>query len=266
MTINIVGETKKTRPVRIELDGPINFRDLGGPPALGGVVRHGVAFRSDGLHTMSHADLDIVTGRLGIRRVIDLRSEAERSDPGLGLLVDADVETHHVPLLDQISELWSGAEVRLLDLYRSMLDDSADRFARAIHLVAHADGPVVFHCAAGKDRTGVLAALVLGLVGVDDRDICADYAASDEVGGLLRQRIEELSTDPGHAERFAAARGGPNWAAIVDEITSARYATMAALLDEIRSRFGTITSWAMEHDVPASDIVVLHRRLVAARS
>ncbi|MDH5289737.1 MAG: tyrosine-protein phosphatase, partial [Acidimicrobiia bacterium] len=77
------------RRIRIKLEGPINFRDLGGPAALGGAVRHGVAYRADGLHTMTLADLETVFGRLGVTRVIDLRSEDERSDPGIGLLADA---------------------------------------------------------------------------------------------------------------------------------------------------------------------------------
>ena len=249
------------RRVRIELEGPINFRDLGGPAAVGGTVRHGVVFRADGLHTMTLADLETVVGRLGVRHVVDLRSEAERTDPGLGLIADAPVENHHVPILDETASVWAGS-VRLADLYRSMLDNSAERFAHAIHLVARVNGPVVFHCAAGKDRTGLLAALILGLVGVDDRHVCDDYAATGEVAAQLRQRIEELAADPAHAERFGALRARADWPELVEEITSARYSTMANLLDEIRSNDGTITSWALRNGVAASDIAHLHRRLI----
>lgn len=253
------------RRIRIELDGPINFRDLGGPPALGGTVRHGVAYRADGLHTMTVADLETVFGRLGVTRVIDLRSADERTDPGLGLLADAVIENHHVPILDETSSVWAGGTVRLADLYRSMLERSADRFAHAVHLIARSEGPVVFHCAAGKDRTGLVAALVLGLLGVDDRDICEDYAATGEVAGQLRQRIEAMAADPRHVERFAPVKARADWPELVEEITSARYSTMAALLDEIRSADGTITSWALRNGVAASDIAHLHRRLVAVR-
>jgi protein-tyrosine phosphatase len=248
--------------IRVQLEGPINFRDLGGPSALGGTVRHGLVFRSDGLHTMTAADLETVVCRLGVRRVIDLRTVDERTDPGLGLVADSTLESFHVPIIDQLAAVW-GAELRLLDLYRSLLDGAAERLVRAIHLISSADGPVVFHCAAGKDRTGLLAALILGLVGVDDRDICDDYAASAEVAAQLRQRLEQQATHPRYAEQFGSARNGPEWAAIVEEITSARYVTMAMLIDEIRSRYGTITAWALQHGVPASDIAVLHRRLVA---
>ena len=254
------------RRIRIELDGPINFRDLGGPPALGGTVRHGVAYRADGLHTMTLADLETVFGRLGVTRVIDLRSEDERIDPGLGLLADARVENHHVPILDETRSVWAGGTVSLADLYRSMLETSADRFARAVHLIARSEGPVVFHCAAGKDRTGLVAALVLGLLGVDDREICEDYAATGEVAAQLRQRIEAMAADPRHAERFAAVRSRPDWPELVEEITSARYSTMAALLDEIRSTDGTITSWALRNGVAAADIAYLHRRMVVVRA
>ncbi len=253
------------RRIRIELEGPINFRDLGGPPALGGTVRHGVAYRADGLHTMTLADLETVFGRLAVTTVIDLRTQDERVDPGLGLLADSSVTNHHVPILDQTSSVWAGGTVRLADLYRSMLGESADRFARAVHLIARADGPVVFHCAAGKDRTGLVAALVLGLLGVDDRDICDDYAATGEVAAQLRQRIEAMAADPRHAERFAAVRARDDWPELVEEITSARYSTMAGLLDEIRSTDGTITSWALRNGVAASDIAYLHRRMVVVR-
>ncbi len=170
-----------------------------------------------------------------------------------------------MPILDETRSVWNGGTVRLADLYRSMLATSAHRFAEAVHLIARAEGPVVFYCAAGKDRTGLVAALVLGLLGVDDRDICEDYAATGEVAAQLRQRIETLAADPRHAERFAAVRDRADWPELVEEITSARYSTMAGLLDEIRSADGTITSWALRNGVAASDIAHLHRRLVIAR-
>jgi protein-tyrosine phosphatase len=165
---------------RVDFQAVFNARDLGGLPTVdGGTVRRGVVFRADGVHRLSGDDLDVARG-LGLRTVIDLRTLGE-VDRGR-FPEDLGVRWHHLPIL---GEMWSerelvatdGAARFLRDRYLDMLVEGRDSIAQAIGLVAD-EGPTLFHCAAGKDRTGIMAAVLLGLVGVSHEDIALDYHLS----------------------------------------------------------------------------------------
>jgi protein-tyrosine phosphatase len=165
----------------ITLSTVFNVRDLGGiPTADGGEVRAGRVFRADGVHRLAGDDLDVIRA-LGLRTVIDLRSPGEIAR-GTFPVQHHPVDWHHLPI---IRKVWSdddlvpgtGAADFLRDRYLDMLVLGGDAIARAVALIAEGQ-PALFHCAAGKDRTGVLAAVVLGLVGVSHDDIAADYHAS----------------------------------------------------------------------------------------
>ena len=158
-----------------------NVRDLGGLPTVDGrTVRTGQVFRADGVHRLRGDDLDAARA-LGLRTVIDLRTDHE---VGRGRFPHEEypVAWHHLPVLRRIwseDELVAGASAAdfLRDRYLDMLVHGGDSIAQAIELVA-AGAPALFHCAAGKDRTGVVAAIVLGLLDVSYDDIAADYHAS----------------------------------------------------------------------------------------
>ena len=170
---------------RIALDGAHNFRDLGGYRiADGRVIRHGRLFRADGLSNLTDDDLDVIDA-LGIRTVIDLRSSAELDSRGRFPLERHPAAFHHLPIVDAtwmetdvptFPDTAEGAVDFLVWAYHDMLEAGADRFAHAFSVLAMAETtPAVFHCAAGKDRTGILAALILGGLGVDDEVIAADF-------------------------------------------------------------------------------------------
>src|SRR5512144_2600872 len=146
---------------RIELEGCLNFRDLGGYPTRDGRrVRWRRLFRSDGLHLLTAADIRRLREEIGLAEVIDLRSTTELASEGRGMLAAEPLRFHHVPLFD--------GEVR-------------EQRARAAEItLAEASGPAVFHCAAGKDRTGVISAILLALLDVPDEVIVADYAATQD--------------------------------------------------------------------------------------
>jgi protein-tyrosine phosphatase len=158
-----------------------NVRDLGGLPTLDGrTVRRGQVFRADGVHRLRGDDL-LAARALGLRTVIDLRTDDE---VGRGRFPHEDypVAWHHLPVLRRIwsdDELVAGGSAAefLRDRYLDMLVHGGDSIARAVELVA-GGAPALFHCAAGKDRTGVVAAVLLGLLGVSHDDIAADYHAS----------------------------------------------------------------------------------------
>lgn len=171
------------RPRRIALERVFNFRDLGGYPAGDRTVRWGKLYRADGIHRIEGADLARVAS-LGVRTVVDLRTRRELAEHGRCPVDGLDASYHHLPLLERVweRELLDGerdAVQFLAGRYLDMLDQGASSIVKALTMIADpARLPLVFHCSAGKDRTGVLAAILLSILGVSDTDIAADYALS----------------------------------------------------------------------------------------
>ena len=181
-------------PRDIALVDTYNLRDLGGyPTADGRRVRWRTLFRGASLQRLAGADAETVR-ELGVLTAIDLRTAHELTSSG-GYPVDALPATvHHLPMLSSIWELpesgrAEAADRFLLARYRDMLDEGAPAIVETMAILARADDlPAVFFCAAGKDRTGVLAALVLDAIGVQDEHIVADYHLSKERVERIRQR------------------------------------------------------------------------------
>jgi protein-tyrosine phosphatase len=181
----------------ITFEGCLNFRDLGGYATRDGrVVRWRRLFRSDSLHRMSAADVTRLLDELGVVTVVDLRTRTERERGGpVPAEASGTTRALHVPMID---ELFAdpGARPRrgghLTDMgegYAAMLGLAGEQVATVLRLLADPDVyPAVFFCAAGKDRTGVLAAIVLAVLGVDDDDIVADYALTDSVARAILER------------------------------------------------------------------------------
>jgi protein-tyrosine phosphatase len=157
---------------RIELAGAFNFRDVGGyPVAGGGSVRWRTLFRSDALHRLDPAGVAAVTG-LGLRTVIDLRTQVEVD---LGPSPVAGRVTHISVLAGDLQ----GLPLELGALYRYFVDECGEQIAAAISELCDSEAlPALVHCTAGKDRTGVVIALILAVLGVPDEVIAADYALS----------------------------------------------------------------------------------------
>ncbi|GAA3081297.1 tyrosine-protein phosphatase [Streptosporangium carneum] len=156
-----------------------NFRDVGGYPTEDGLqVRWRRLYRSDSLHWLADDDLDRFHA-LGVRTVIDLRHPEEVERRG---------RAPHGPRYHNLSvehRGWNfeqydpeaGIARFFADRYREVTQDGSGEIRQALEVIADADNaPVVVHCAAGKDRTGVLTALVLRLLGVSEENVIADYA------------------------------------------------------------------------------------------
>jgi protein-tyrosine phosphatase len=194
----------------IDLEGAVNVRDLGGLPIHGGgVTRSRRLVRADNLQDLTEADLRTLREDVGVRDVVDLRTTSERQVEGPGPLEDEPaVRVRHWSLLpeqgDRAREVdgdvlmpWQAgpeevpaprSETR--DVYVSYLHDRPDSVVGALRTVAHSDGAVVVHCAAGKDRTGVLVALALDLVSVDRDAIIADYLlTADRLDAIIRRLL-----------------------------------------------------------------------------
>lgn len=221
------------------LEGAFNFRDLGGLRTRDGRrLRPGRLFRSDTLQALTAADAQRLYDAMGLRGVVDLRLAEEVQAEGRGPLATySDIRYANAPLhmaatenvpADQVMErLYLGClapEVRLTDALQ--------------HLEAMADQPVVFHCAAGKDRTGVVAAILLRLLGVADEDIVADYLRSAEP---MPRMVERFATWPRYREHMART---PPQAYAVEA------APLLALMHALDHVHGGTLRWALAQGMP----------------
>ncbi len=228
----------------VPLDGCANFRDLGGyRTGDGRQLRWSRVYRSDGLHELSTADIRRLRQELGLRAIIDLRTPDEAGVEGPGSLADEPVRYHHVSLMNDARgtarRLPPGETFSMDRFYTAMLRDGMPQVRRVVELIAHAEGPAVFHCAAGKDRTGVIAAVVLSLVGVDETQIVADYA--------LSQRAVE-----GIRARLLRSRGYERmWNELPPETLHAHPETMQRTLDGVRESWGSMQDYAVAAGIDA---------------
>lgn len=239
----------------IVLEGAGNFRDLGGYPAAGGRwVRWRRLFRSDALHRLTGADVLRLRHEIGLRAVIDLRSTAELRADGRGLLEAHPVRFHHVPLFDgaPVEAQSQAAGLTLADRYVLLAEFARPAIGRVLALLADAPEPVVFHCAAGKDRTGVVAAIVLTLLGVDDEAIVADYTATRE---RLDAVLEHLRASTGYRTMLDA---------LPPDTLHAEPDTMRSFLQRFRAAWGDATRYASAAGVDAATLDRLRARLLEA--
>jgi protein-tyrosine phosphatase len=236
----------------IELAGCLNFRDLGGyPTADGRLVRWRQVFRSDALHHLTAPDVARLRGELGIDAVIDLRSSAELRSEGRGPLSAETVRFHHVPLFDgDIPRSAPAAELTLTDRYVLLAEFAKEPIAAVIRILADADAPAVYHCAAGKDRTGVLSAILLGVLDVPDEVVVADYAATQ---ANLDAIIDRLMSTKGYQTMLSA---------LPPDTLHADPETMLRFVERMRSTYGSMAAYAASAGVPADAIERLRARLV----
>lgn len=214
--------TRFVPPARfIPMTGCVNFRDLGGYRTREGrTVKWRKLFRSDALQELTESDAALGVGELGLTAIVDLRNTGEMQRDGVGPWPEMGVAHHHFPLLDErgVPPI-AGHDVaeRLTNTYLWAIRNSGGLIAQAVDTLARANGSgAVFHCSAGKDRTGILAALILELLGVDEETAAADYLLTNEIIDRLVERIhkmepasqataESIRAQPVAFERFQAA-------------------------------------------------------------
>jgi protein-tyrosine phosphatase len=231
---------------RIELAGLLNFRDVGGyPVAGGGSVRWRTLFRSDALHRLDSAGVAAVTG-LGLRTVVDLRTQLEADyapSPVCGRVT-------HIPVLTGGD--FQGVPLDLGGLYRYFVDECGGQIAAAIAELCGDDAlPALVHCSAGKDRTGVVIALILAVLGVPDELIAADYALS----GLYLDpdetpAIGQLSASTGLGEELTRA------------LLSSPPELILEILDRVRAVTGSVDGYLLAHGLAGSGLARLRAALI----
>jgi len=237
------------------LDGAFNVRDLGGLVADDGrQVRPGALYRADGMQRVGPADVAALRA-LGLRTVLDLRTDDELATYG-AFPGDRGVVHHHLPVLKQTWDVrgldpkTDGGEAVdfLVARYVEMLDEGAEALASALRVIADpANRAVLFHCAAGKDRTGVLAVIVLSLLGLSDEDVADDYHLTQH--GTARWLAWAVEADPALLE---AMTDQP-----VEYLASPREAPLR-LLEVLRHDHGSVEGYAAH--IGVGDEAVAHLR------
>ncbi len=216
---------------RIILDGAVNFRDLGGYLTESGasITRWRTLFRADGLGELTVGDYTVLRD-LGIRTVVDLRAHDER-ERGQFDIVAHPVEYHHIPFIETIPdpEEFDRRPDLLEGQYLDMLDNARTEIRQALEVLSDPHAlPAVFHCTAGKDRTGLLSAIVLSLLGIPEETVVADYALSQEAMGGLKEKI--VRKYPDSADLLNSIEG----------VFSADPAKMRTLLSYVHEHYGSV--------------------------
>jgi protein tyrosine/serine phosphatase len=191
----------------ISFEGCVNFRDLGGYPTRDGrTVKWRKLYRSDALNELTPGDVYRALGELGLGTMLDLRNREEASRDGTGVLPANGLDYHHFPLLEERGEAppMNGADIaeRLSDTYQWIIHNSGEMLAEAVTIISQSPGnpgrpgnrgsAAVFHCSAGKDRTGIIAALILGVLEVEHEVVMADYLLTNDVAVAIFQRIRRM--------------------------------------------------------------------------
>jgi protein-tyrosine phosphatase len=245
----------------IELAGAHNVRDLGGLRAGRGHTRTGVLMRSDALDQLTADDVEQLVARIGLVHVVDLRSARERQARGRGPLGDTAVRYTEVEVVgpadlarraaERAAALAAGEppERILGNGYVELLELGSAAFAEAFRRIAEPGGsPALVHCAIGKDRTGVLCALLLDAAGVDRDEIVADYARTGERAATLV------------AGRLGEAGIGEQVAAFTQ---IAHPGAIELVLDHLDARWGGAAGFLTGHGLATGAIDAWRERLVA---
>ncbi len=264
----------------IELEGAVNVRDLGGLPTTDGHQIAGAQLlRADNLQDLSPWDVARLVRDIGVTTVVDLRSSNELKSEGPAPLdAMAGVRHAHHPVLPELGSNTDMIADALLTKpgltkpglteadqdksryprdpvcghYLGYLEDRPDQVVAALRSVAHSEGAALVHCAAGKDRTGVVVALALTVAGVTPQAVVADYAATAERTDAI---VARLLASPTYARDVGSKPADSH---------RPRPETMAAFLEQMESRYGGVVRWLIDHDFSDADLRLLRAKLRGA--
>lgn len=245
--------TQMSRHLLVE--GAFNIRDLGGyATASGGTIPWRRFLRADSLHRIHPAEITRLHDE-GLRMVIDLRTSDEVESAPNPFAAFPDVHFANLPLFDDLSpQALSRAEVAdehpLQRFYLTALETRATAICTILSTMADLrEGAILFNCTAGKDRTGIIAALLLGIADVERDQIIADYALTAD---LIPDLVEEFLN-------LSRARGGDveSYARLLESPATA----IAATLDHIDRSYGSVAGYLEKIGLPRSDLHELYGRL-----
>ena len=238
---------------RLDLPGTYNLRDIGGYTAGDRTTRWRKLFRSDALHTIGQDGRDALA-EVGLGLVIDLREDDEISKAPNALDGVGHREVHLPVYNGKIDHTPTAAGFDLGTLYRWMLADHGAQLTDAVRLIAASgDRPVLVHCTAGKDRTGLVIALALSAVGVGARDVVADYSLSETL--LHGEWVDAMVAS-------FRERQLPEGFDIEGIVAASPAATMRATLADIDAEHGGVLSYLFDHGMSEAELTDLHAALL----
>ncbi|NKQ57252.1 tyrosine-protein phosphatase [Amycolatopsis sp. K13G38] len=254
----------------LELEGAVNARDVGGLPTEDGKqIADRRLLRSDNLQGLTPADVKLLIEDFGLSTVVDLRGTPEVTSEGPGPLaaVESVRHVHHSVLPERGNATDAAADALFLSgrrrdrmaqfpedpmcaLYLGYLEDRPESVVGALRSITDAPGTVLVHCAAGKDRTGVVVAMSLTVAGVRRDAVIADYAASGNRIGAILARLRASPTYARDLEKRP------------DDDNRPRAETMAHFLEQVDTRHGGVLPWLSEHGFGDHEAKALREKLV----
>jgi len=236
----------ETVPVRDLWEACLNVRDIGGMRCGNGVIKTGRLVRGSTLGALT-PDGRSAMRKFGIRTVLDLRGDDEVAAVPSPFAEGATYQ--RIPLNSmRMMALHDAAHAGTLVEELRAIAVAGGGLAEAVAALAAADPPIVLHCMAGRDRTGLVVALVLAAIGVPDEDIVADYVASDSA---LQDEYK----------RFKSAN--PDRAVAVDTAVAKRAWVMTETLRTLREIFGGAARYLVVAGARTDDITSIHAKLTA---
>ncbi len=241
----------------VKLERSFNFRDLGGYVTHDGRrVRWRQLFRADGLGRLTERDMAVID-ELGVATVIDLRSSWELEVRGAFPSERVPGGYYHIPVLEEVRDRRRFPEDApvgfMAEMYLEMLAQGSQAIRQAFSILARAGSlPAVFHCSAGKDRTGILAALVLSLLGVPEEQVVEDYALSQPAMDAMRAALARESPETSRA-----------LAELPASIFSAEPEGMEKFLTTIVEEHGSVEALITSLGVSGAEVAALRESLLS---
>jgi protein tyrosine/serine phosphatase len=239
-------------PRNLTFSSVYNFRDVGGYAGHDGrTTRWRRLYRADSLHRLKGDDWEAFAA-LGVRSVVDLRRSFEVEEHGR--VPEAEGLRYYNPVLEHVE--WSEVphpdgvqhERWLADRYLNFLEDGRAGLATSLNVIADpAAAPIVVHCMAGKDRTGVVCALTLSLLGVSDEDIATDYALTETAMASLTEYLRTHNPE--------AIEGN-------DHMFDSPRAAMLLFLADVRTLHGSVEKYVREIGVSAEQVASMRAHLL----
>lgn len=236
---------------RLLLDGVVNLRDVGGYEGKNGRFIHPqTLLRADCLHRLPPASQQALIN-YGLRSVIDLRRNVEIIHEPNVFARSTHVAYHHLPLYNEWEELAAERPRDLAHMYTLMLDNCQPAFHNLFTLLSQPGAfPALVHCKVGKDRTGVVIALLLDLAGVPAANIVADYALSrpylTPLLPELRQEAQQLGYDMAYYE----------------SLLHSDPASMRFMLSHLDQQYGGAAGYLAHIGLTSNQIAFLHQALI----
>jgi protein-tyrosine phosphatase len=252
----------------IDLEGAVNVRDLGGLPTEDGQqTAYGRLLRSDNLQDLSPSDIVTLVDGIGVTTVIDLRTTGELEIEGPAPLDAVPGVRHvHYPVLPELGSRTDAVAEALLikkvdqdrarypeDItcghYLGYLEDRPEEVTGALRSITNSEGAAIVHCAAGKDRTGVISAMALTVAGVRFEAVVADYMASADRMDAIIGRLRKSRTYAEDVDSKPVSAHLP------------RPETMEAFLRQLNTRYGGVVRWLAGHGFGDDEFSKLRARL-----